>query len=463
MAHDRARPRRTRLMARLLVAAATLSGAAHATDGTLDPEFGVGGIALAGLSGVSSDGPPHPLVQPDGKILYCSPLSSGGTSGDDFVVLRFNADGTPDTSFSFDGQVTVDFGGGNDACNALALQPDGKIVAVGSTVNSGVDYDFAVARLDADGTLDATFGGGTGKSVIAFDLADLDDDRAHAVALQPDGRIVVAGYALAGANGDYDFAVVRLSPDGTRDTTFNGNGRVTIPFDLPQATHRMDVAAAVVVDDEGRIVLGGSAEANGNASDFAVARLLPDGTLDDEFDADGRRTIAFDLGASTDDIAYQAILQRDGRIVLAGGADAGSGATNVDMALVRLLPDGSSDPSFGVGGKVVVPFDVGGLGYDYAFGLVEDTASRLVVAGASSISASNYGASVLRLRADGTVDASFGTFGKVIVSASGVTMAAYGVALQGTQIIIAGQHVAGTFDDFVARLDVDLLFADGFE
>ena len=70
---------------------------------------------------------------------------------------------------------------------------------------------------------------------------------------------------------------------------------------------------------------------------------------------------------------------------------------------------------------------------------------------------------MLRLRADGTVDASFGTFGKVIVSASGVTMAAYGVALQGTQIIIAGQHVAGTFDDFVARLDVDLLFADGFE
>src|SRR6185437_13165847 len=112
MAHDRARPRHTRLMARLLVAAATLSGAAHATDGTLDPEFGVGGIALAGLSGVSSDGPPHPLVQPDGKILYCSPLSSGGTSGDDFVVLRFNADGTPDTSFSFDGQVTVDFDGG---------------------------------------------------------------------------------------------------------------------------------------------------------------------------------------------------------------------------------------------------------------------------------------------------------------------------------------------------------------
>lgn len=465
MRHDHARRSRAYLNAALIAAGATIAAAAHATDGTLDTTFGVDGFALAGLTEVGSEGPPHPLVQPDGKILYCSPVSSGGTSGDDFIVLRFNADGSPDTDFSFDGKVTIDFGGANDGCNALALQPDGKIVAVGYTVGTAVNYDFAVARLDADGTLDPTFGAGTGKATIAFDLADLDDDRARSVALQADGRILVAGTALAGANGDYDFAVVRLSPDGTRDTTFNGNGRVTIPFDLPQATHRMDVANSVLVDGAGRIVLAGTAEANGAAGDFAVARLLPDGQLDDEFDADGRRTIGFDLGATTDELLYQAMLQKDGRIVLAGAADAGSGSTtNYDIALLRLLPDGSSDPGFGVGGKVVVPFDVGGSKADYAFGLVEDEASRIVIAGASAITASNYGATLLRLRSDGTIDTSFGTFGKVVVPSGGLSRAAYGIALQGTQVIIAGEQISNTgFDDFVARIKIDLLFADDFE
>lgn len=462
MRHQQARMFRAFLNAALIAMVAATSKS-HATDGALDATFGTGGIALAGLATIT--GGSHPIVQPDGKIIYCSVVSSGGTSGDDFVVLRFNADGTPDSTFSFDGKVTIDFDGGYDGCNGLALQPDGKIIAIGYTVSQGADYDFAIARLNADGSLDSTFGSGTGRTTVAFDLADTHDDRARAVALQPDGKIVVAGYALAGVNQDYDFAVVRLSADGTRDTTFNGSGRVTIPFDMPQSTHRLDEAESVAIDGVGRIVVAGSAEAGDFSFDFGVARLLPDGQIDDEFDADGRLTIAFDIGATKDDDATHMIVQNDGRIVLAGYVDTSLGTEpNYDFAVARIRPDGSSDADFGVDGKVVVPFDIGGPQNDFAYGVVEDEAARLIVAGSSTSSDTTYNATLVRLMRDGTIDPGFGTYGKVTISQAGRSMTASGAAFQGTQIVIAG----GSFtnldsDDYVARLEVDLLFADGFE
>lgn len=462
---DVARPGRAQWMAAGLVLLALMvvqCDPALATDGDLDLTFGTGGFTLAGLTGATFILPPKPVVQPDGKILYCSGLSSGGISGEDFVVLRFNADGSPDSSFNFDGRAIVDFSGQQDLCNALAVQADGKIVAAGSTAASGPNQDFAVARLNTDGSLDSTFGAGTGKTIIAFDLGDTNSDQGTAVALQPDGKIVVAGWADTAMHGD-DFAVVRLLPDGSRDTAFNVTGRVTVGFDFPGG-NESDEADTVIIDDAGRIVVAGAAVNSADDSDFAVIRLLPNGQLDPEFDGDGRATIGFDLGATNNDPSYQTILQRDGKIVMVGQADTGSGSTsNDDTAIARLLPDGSPDASFGIGGKVLVPYDLVANGTDVGWGVVQDEAGRLLVAGAA-MNATGVVAVVSRLNANGSLDASFGAFGKKVIDLGGDGSAFTGVALQGTQIIGAGERVIGSdTDDLVARLNVDLIFADGFE
>ena len=464
--HARRGAARWSVSAGMVASAAALfaSGAAGAADGELDPTFGTGGIAMAGLTTATFELPSKPLVLADGRILVCSGVDSGGPSGTDFFIERFNVDGSPDTTFNFDGKVTIDFDSRRDGCNALAVQADGKIIAVGTSADT-VDFngDFAIARLDEDGTLDPTFGAGTGESIVPFDLGGTNSDTAGAVAMQPDGKIVVSGWATTGATG-YDFAVVRLLPDGTRDTTFNSTGRVTVAFDFA-GTDGVDQCDAVLVDDDGNILLGGIAEVALGSFDFAVARLLPTGQLDHNFDADGRATIGFDLGNTASDISYQTILQRDGKIVMVGAADSGSGTINDDVAIARLLGDGSPDPDFGVGGKVTVPFDLITNGNEVATGVVEDSAGRIVVVGAAVADASsNFRSFGVRLLADGTLDASFGAFGKKVYDFGGDADLFTGVAMQGTQIIAFGQTTTGSdVDDFVTRLQVDLIFANGFE
>jgi uncharacterized delta-60 repeat protein len=448
-----------------LAAGLAMCRGAIAADGDLDPTFGTLGFVLTGLTAVGFELPAKPVVQPDGRILICSRIDTGGPSVGDFFVARFNPDGTPDTDFDFDGKVTIDFDSRDEGCNALALQPDGKIVAIGSSTETAApNTDFAIARLMPDGTPDPTFGAGTGKTIVPFDLGSTNGDTAATATLQPDGKILVAGWAAATIGTD--MAVVRLMPDGSRDTTFNSTGRVTIPFDFP-GTDSIDQADSLIVEDSGRILVGGIAETGVNAFDFALARLLPNGQLDSSFDADGRVTLAFDLGATDSDISYQTILQHDGKIVMVGGADTGSGTSNQDVAITRLLADGSPDPDFGIGGKVVVPFDLTTNGNDIATGVVEDGLGRIVVVGGGLVSTTDAAAIALRLLPDGAPDNGFGNFGKKAYNFGGSFQLFTGVALQGTQIIASGIVQSGASptvsDNVVARLEVDLIFADGFE
>lgn len=457
------RPASGRFVASLALVSLFACGAAAAVDGDLDPTFGSGGFTLTDVTTAAFQLPTRPVVQADGKILLCSALDSGGASGMDFFIARFNADGTLDDSFNFDGKVTVDFDGGNDYCNAIALQSDGKIVVAGTT-DDLVNSDFAVARLNEDGTLDSDFGAGTGKTTVAFDLGGSNADIGGALAIQPDGKLVVAGWANTAANGD-DFAIVRLLPDGTRDSMFNQTGRVTVGFDFAGSTNKTDEADNVAIDSVGRIVVGGVAEKDPSSFDFAVARLLPNGQIDQNFDADGRATIGFDLGPSQSDLAYSMILQRDGKIVLAGVVDTGSGTASNDMGIARLLQDGSPDADFGIGGKTTVPIDLVADGNDAATGIVEDGAGRLVISGAAIHDlSSNFSAAAARLRGNGDLDLSFGSFGKTSFDFGATTSLLTGVALQGTQIIVIGLVTTGTgSDNVVARLQVDQIFADGFE
>src|SRR5262249_36070891 len=142
---------------------------------------------------------------------------------------------------------------------------------------------------------------------------------AHAVVVQPDGKIVVAGSFVS--NGNADFAVARLLSNGTPDSNFGNAGLTVIPFDY--GGNNEDVANAVVLQPDGKIVVAGYARARnleGSDYDFAVARLLPNGLLDPDFDGDGKTTIVFDRGGGKNDVARAVALQPDGKIVVAGSA-----------------------------------------------------------------------------------------------------------------------------------------------
>ena len=202
-------------------------------------------------------------------------------------------------------------------------QADGNIVAIGASKPlTSFDSDFAVARLDANGTLDPSFGAGTGKTTISFNLGGNNDDYGAAIALQADGNILIAGRFPSRQVNTISESFA-CCPMAARHA-FNVSGRVTIAFDLPGST-----ANAIAVDGAGRIFVGGTANASPTAgSDFAVARLLPNGHLDTAFNVDGRATFGFDIGATKDDFAFNMILQRDGKIVMVGYADTGSGTTS---------------------------------------------------------------------------------------------------------------------------------------
>ena len=223
----------------------------------LDATFGSGGRASTPVGG---NGHGEALVIQPGGIVTAGWRTTG--SGNDFALTRHDAAGQLDHSFAVDGIATTDLGGGDDEAYDAALLPDGGVVAVGRTDAAGfINLDFGVVRYGADGTPDAGFGGG---GIVKTDLLG-GGDQANAVTVQPDGKIVAAGFATR--NGiDGDFALVRYNADGTLDTTFGGDGIVTTDLGT-----RSDDALAVVVQPDGRLVVAGVA-----GEDVALARHRPD-------------------------------------------------------------------------------------------------------------------------------------------------------------------------------------------
>ena len=232
-------------------------------------------------------------IQSDGKIV------AAGDSNFDFAVVRYNTDGSLDTSFGAGGKVTTALGSSFDYGYSLALQPDGKIVVCGQ-----IGGDFGLVRYNTDGSLDTSFDG-DGKVITALGPAE---DSGQSVAIQPDGKIVAAGRSSNGIN--FDFAVVRYNPDGSLDTSFNGDGKVTTAVG-PSDDHAWGVA----LQSDGKIVVCG--ETRGN---FALVRYNADGSLDTSFGEDGKTTT--DIG-STNDLGLAVAIQSDGKIVVAGKGGGG--------------------------------------------------------------------------------------------------------------------------------------------
>ena len=360
----------------------------------------------------------------DGEIVAAGSTYNG--SDTDFAVVRYKPSGALKTTFGTGGIVTTDFGSGDDSANAVAIDENGKIVAVGSAFN-GSDLDFAVARYNSDGSLDTSFDS-DGMATTDFGSGD---DVARAVAIQPDGKIVVAGYASNGT--DDDFAVARYSSDGSLDTSFSGDGMATLDFGTGN-----DHANAVVVQDNGRIVLGGYA-AGGSNYDFALARFNDDGTVNTSYGTMGMVTT--DFGSGDDYIAGLA-LQQDGEVVAAGGAWNG---TNYDFGLARYTTAGTLDTSFDGDGMKTTAF---GTGDDQASAVLVQPADQKIVAAGFTYNGTNYDFAVLRLKPSGSSDDSF-MGGKVTTDFTSNDDQAFGLTLgTGGKLIAAGSTNNGTDLDF---------------
>ena len=323
-------------------------------DGVPDDTFGIGGRVAAAPG--SDDGANAIAIQPNGAILAAGYSSNG--HDDDFAVLRYTANGTPDTSFNGTGQVRIAVGASNDLARAVALQPDGKIVLAGESFN-GAESDFALVRCNTNGTLDTSFGG-TGKVTTAFGSSN---DVAEAVLVQPDGKLVAAGYTEVGLTAD--FALARYDPDGALDQTFGSAGKLSTDF----GSGRPAYAYALALQPDGRLLAAGTTWISGNYY-LALARYQTNGALDTSFGSGGK--VIVQVGHQARALAVQS----DGKILIAGVS---LGGANNDYAVLRFEANGALDSSYGIGGESVVSFSDGGS--DTGYGVALDQVGRAVVAG----------------------------------------------------------------------------------
>jgi uncharacterized delta-60 repeat protein len=469
----------------------TIAVARYLPDGRLDPTFGAGGTVTTPFDsgpGFAAD----VAVQPDGKVVVAGAVRGSEPVLKTFALVRYNPDGSLDSTFDGDGRVTTDFGHGNDFASGLALQPDGKIVAVGS-VSDGTTGHFGAARYNPDGSLDPTF---DGDGMVVTPMGGTISG-ANTVAVQADGRIVVGGQlnyqnladlalvryepdgsldpsfgtggrVVTDVAGSYDFAdrlaltggkvvmtghsftgtswdfeAVRYDADGSLDWTFNGDGKVTT-----DVNNSIDFAAGVAVQADGKVVVAGTAGVGSGPeamSYVAVVRYVPTGFLDPTFDGDGRVVTAIRGG---DNVATALAVQPDGKVVAVGWAT----RSNHDFAVARYLADGALDLGFGVGGKVAT-----GVGFfdDAAAGVAVQADGKIVAAGRTS-NGTDDDFALARYLANGSLDPSFGT-GGLVTTAFGGRDAVGGVVVQADgKILVAGYtDAAGGYDFALARYNPD--------
>jgi uncharacterized delta-60 repeat protein len=328
----------------------------NAGDGTLDSSFGQNGIATTDLGGADDEAFDAALL-PDNGIVVVGRADASGILKTTFGVVRYRPDGTPNPNFGTGGIVTTPFFGKGAVANAVAVQPDGKIVVAGfADEASGSGSDFALARYNADGTLDTSF---DGDGIVTTDLSGQDDE-ITALEIQPDGKIVAVGTA-----GE-DIGLARYAPDGQLDTSFgNGGSKIT---DLGF----VDVANGVALTRSGQIVIAGYTIGAKLSNDFLLARYDTNGTLDTTFGGGG--VVKTDVSGA-DDFAENLVIDGQGRIILVGRA---TSSTILDMALARYKADGTLDAGFANHGTLTADFHGRGeFGQDVAL----DPQGRIVAAG----------------------------------------------------------------------------------
>jgi uncharacterized delta-60 repeat protein len=433
--------------------------AVYAAAGDLDSTFDTDGIVVT--TGFATGGGNAVAVQSDGKIVV-----AGHIFNDDFAVVRFNSDGSPDSSFDSNGLVTTDFGA-SDQAYAVAIQSDGKIVVAGT---SGTD--FALARYNDNGAPDTTFGN---FGLVTTDVSRSGPgDSGRAVAIQSDGKIVVAGYSYDSTRFE-EFALLRYNADGTLDTGFGSGGIVVTT--IGDTTE--DRGYAVAIQSDGKIVVAGESFLN-----FALARYTSDGVLDTSFDSDG--IVITDFGS--EDVGNAVAIQTDGKIVVAGASSVfDSSTTNCmssggrfcqywDFSVARYNGNGSLDTSFSDDGKVTTDLNLRGND-DNARGVAIQSDGKIVVSGYSETSIHTFSGedelfstdnqfSVARYTSSGSLDTTFSTDGIVVTDIDGSSdERGNGVAIQTDgKIVVAGSYnerSAFSVIRYIGATDAGPLCGDG--
>lgn len=416
------------------------------SSGLVDTSFGTNGLLLSDVADGASQARAA-AIQTDGKIVVVGHNSflTNNSQNDRFALARFNPDGSADTSFGTGGKTTLSFGpSASDDANAVALQPDGKIIAAGSDSSGG----FALARFNPNGSLDTSFGtNGMTTAQIGGGGAQIS-----AIRLQSDGKILAGGYVNSGSSS---FALARFTSNGILDTNFGSGGSVLTTFTAP-----LDLAFGIGTQPDGKIALAGTAiSINGTTytADFAVARYNTNGALDFSFGSLGRAT--GNVGGGTLDIGYAMAMQPDGKIVVAGAASlgtfagpaAGNPSVNSFLALMRFNTNGTPDNSFGAGGSVIT--QVGAFS-DFATSVALQTDGKILVTGASQ--SGFYKFFALRYTSNGVVDGSYGNGGTTLVDfGTSTNEVAYGLSLDSFGRAILSGDAGGAFA--VARLQGDAL------
>jgi uncharacterized delta-60 repeat protein len=438
--------------------------------GSWDTSFGpslngrFGNLEIAAASGF--DRARAVALQPDGKIVLAGECFNGFYSK--MCLARLKPDGTPDDTFDGpgstpgNGKFILSIGPTNESAYAVAVQADGKIVVSGSCTATGGNNDFCIARLLPNGDYDASFVGPNGNANGRFLLdvgGDNRTDDGYALALQPDGKIIMAGacFRLTPSLRLNDFCLVRLNADGSRDVGFNstsGDGTLFLSFNIG----RNEFGKALALQPDGKIVVAGDCF-DGTYSKMCVARLRPDGSLDSSFLGPG-----FLAGGSfmlsvgpTNESAYAVAVQPDGKILLSGSCTT-TGGTN-DFCIARLTFRGEYDttfegPSGNAGGRFLLQVTAN-TDDGYALALQPD--GKILLAGACEDRFC-----VARLNDDGSADKSFSgpggtaTNGSFLlwVAAFPEVAAARAIAVQPDgKIVLAGYCNAGTNENFcVGRL-----------
>lgn len=388
-----------------------------------DTSFDGDGIAVTAAAIYPGEGNTI-ATQSTGKIIVVGRCCN--TSNDSFAAVRYNADGSLDTTFDGDGIFLLQVGPGFEIANAVAVQTDDKIVLVGRTENA-----FVAVRLNSDGSLDNGF---DGDGIVTVDFGV--SDSANAVVIQPDGKILIGGTTQPAANAPNDFALARLNPNGSLDASFDADGKVITAV----RTGNSDFIKGLALQPDGKIIAVGYTQ-DSNGASGAIARYNSDGTLDASF---GNKGILFDYARTLNSAAIQA----DGKIIALGVEDSGA---NSGFVLFRFLPDGTLDSSFDTDGKVSTSF----LQSADAKSVLIQTDQKIVATGLTYVYTSNglnLNLAVARYNPNGSLDASFDADGKLTVSL-GAKLSFYGGAgaLQTDGKIITVANSAATNSLYVAR------------
>ncbi|MEP6705227.1 MAG: hypothetical protein ABJB34_10525, partial [Acidobacteriota bacterium] len=387
----------------------------HAAPGQLDTTFGVNGFTTTTVTN-NPNYANSVAIQTDGKIIAV------GYTGSFFAIRRYNSDGSLDAAFNANAGLAPP----NGAANSVAIQTDGKIVVAGHDGN-GADLDFKILRYNANGTLDTSF---DGDGVVVTPVGP-GYDVGYSIAFQTDGKILVSGRSDSSPSFVTSYAIVRYNANGSLDTTFDADGIVIVPMPGNAITD------SLLLQADGKIVVAHNTY-TGSAYILAVLRYNTDGSLDSTFDGDG--IVTAPVGTNVEEASLA--IQTDGKLVVACSSYT-SDALHYDFWVVRFNSNGSPDMTFGTNGQTFTPIGAGAA-QDKAKSVAIQANGKIVVGG-FTLNISNYNFAVVRYNRNGSLDSRWGNGGIVINDFGGDAESVNSIAIQTNgRIVAAGASDIGS-------------------